>query len=299
MGVKRARKRNGSDTRPDRSHAFAVAVVTRRPHRFDLWLEYYRSLGAVHLFVAVEDSPDVLALCKEDPEYVSVAHAQTESNPYDSIIARQEAHVNWALEQCEAMRIGWLFHVDDDELLHLAKPWELILAEVPSSAACLVVRNVEAIPDHSSSDFSSISRFMTDEFSMLAYVNGKAAGRVGATVASGCHRFLGGEWHVPIEYAVVLHFESCPYSRWRDKFLHYASLQRRFSSIPFLFYLNSIKVCTTRTGDESALRSFWRRHKRFHYSGRSGIVTIRHLGLAAHGAARATTRGRAGMAAAG
>eukprot|EP00965_Chrysotila_dentata_P078879 2601002-Pleurochrysis_carterae.AAC.1 len=54
-----------------------------------------------------------------------------------------------------------------------------------------------------------------------------------------------------------------------------------------------------RAGDESALRSFWRRHKRFHYSGRSGIVTIRHLGLAAHGAARATTRGRAGMAAAG
>ena len=107
---------------------------------------------------------------------------------------------------------------------------------------------------------------------MLAYINGKAAGRVGACSQMGPHRFTGAarpgrpagpaaaspapacpepaplrlsapqpcaaqpltwrpahrlgtgvEWEAPLEAACVLHFESCPYTRWEQKFTHYAA----------------------------------------------------------------------------
>ena len=52
------------------------------------------------------------------------------------------------------------------------------------------------------------------------------------------------DWsHPPPALLQVLHFESCPYSRWRDKFMHYASLQKKMSTIPFPFYVESIDIC--------------------------------------------------------
>ena len=63
----------------------------------------------------------------------------------------------------------------------------------------MVLRNVEGVPDHFGSDFTSISRFMVDDDHYLAYINGKSAGRVGKAVASGPHRFTGEEWEVPLE----------------------------------------------------------------------------------------------------
>ena len=40
--------------------------------------------------------------------------------------------------------VDWLFPVDDDELLHFGEPWESVVARVPPSADCIVVRNLEA-----------------------------------------------------------------------------------------------------------------------------------------------------------
>merc|ERR1719476_154826 len=115
---------------------------------------------------------------------------------------------------------------------------------------------------------------------MLAYVNGKSAGRVGHVAAHGCHRFTGEEWDVPLELACILHFESCPYSRWRDKFLHYSTLQRLFHDIPFPFYVDSIKFCKAHRGDETKLRAFWRRRKQWYYGSHADdIQMIDHLGL--------------------
>jgi len=143
-----------------------------------------------------------------------------------------------------------------------------------------VVANVEAVPDHETSDFTTISRFCVDDDRFLCYVNGKSAGRVGSAEACGCHRFSGDEWGIPHESAMVLHFESCPYSRWRDKFMHYASLQKKISGIPFPFYVDAIHVCRQHGGDEAKLRAFWRRRKRFHYAAHpDSVKTVLHLGL--------------------
>ena len=304
-----------SRSRPKRAmgvmESFAIATVTRQPHKFGRWLEYYRRLGAVHVFLAVENTPEVIEYCLAHTDFVTVSATDMERNPYDSIIDRQVAHVNKALIACDELGIGWLFHVDDDELLHFVEPWESIVrqvwpspvddpsfrladakihthsfarltlvSQIPATADCLVIANVEAIPDHEGSDFTTISRFCMDDDLFLCYVNGKSAGRVGAAEACGCHRFTGEEWGVPHESAMVLHFESCPYSRWRDKFMHYASLQRKMSTIPFDFYVDSINICRKYPGDEHRLRAFWKRRKRFHYASHPDAVKIvLHPGL--------------------
>jgi len=273
-GRKAAKRSRASDT------SFAIATVTRNPHRFDRWLEYYRRLGAAHVFLAVEQTPEIVEYCAAHPHFVTVSETSAERNPYDSIIDRQVLHVDKALAACAERGIAWLFHVDDDELLHFVQPWESIVHKVPATADCLVIANVEAIPDHEGSDFTSISRFCVVDDHFLCYVNGKSAGRVGSAEACGCHRFSGEEWGIPHECAMVLHFESCPYSRWRDKFMHYASLQSKMSTIPFDFYLDSIRACRQHRGDEARLRAFWRRRKRFHYAAHhEAIKTVLHLGL--------------------
>lgn len=312
--------------------SFAIATVTRNPHRFGAWLDYYRRLGAAHVFLAVEQSPDVVAYCEAHAAgFVTLSVASEQSNPYFTLIDRQEAHVNAALAGCAVHGVDWLFHVDDDELLHFCEPWEEVARRVPRDADCLVLTNVEAVPDHAGSDFTTISRFFLDDDLFLCYVNGKAGGRVGSTAASGSHRFTGVEWLVPLESAMLMHFESCPYGRWRDKFMHYASLQRKMSDIPFRFYVDSILACrrvvaerrererrnersaaglrsSRRTGvarkmrlgsGEAALRGFWRRRKLLHYTAHPGaIVTVRHLALRDPAPGRVETRGgRGGRAA--
>ena len=44
----------------------------------------------------------------------------------------------------------------------------------------------------------------------------------------------------------MLHFESCPYTRWEEKFTHYAATttsNKNLKAIPFDFYVDSIKCC--------------------------------------------------------
>ena len=161
--------------------------MTRMPYRFEEWLRYYRALGTDHLFIAVEESPEVESLLAEAPwcDMVTTSRSKPEQNPYETVITRQERVMAWALGECERRGIPWLFHLDDDELLHFGQPWEETVAQVPPEATCLVVRNVEGVPDNDHSDFTTISRFAVGNetgWPMLAYINGKAAGRVGLTL---------------------------------------------------------------------------------------------------------------------
>ena len=177
---------------------FAVVTMTRMPYRFEEWLNYYRALGTDHLFIAVEESPEVESLLAEAPwcDMVTTSRSKPEQNPYETVITRQERVMAWALGECESRGIPWLFHLDDDELLHFGQPWEETVAQVPPEATCLVVRNVEGVPDNDHSDFTTISRFAVGNetgWPMLAYINGKAAGRVGACSEMGPHRFTGAD----------------------------------------------------------------------------------------------------------
>ena len=187
--------------------------MTRKPHDFKLWIACQKAIGATHLFLAVEESPDVVQACKK-PEFhnfVTLKPVAPSHNPYDTVIDRQERHIAWALDMCKKMQIDWLFHLDDDELLHFESSWESIAAKIPTHVDCLVINNVEAVPDDSTADFSCIRRFAVVQDAFLSYVNGKSAGRVGRAEQCGPHRFTGEEYLVSLEDAMILHFESCPF----------------------------------------------------------------------------------------
>ena len=161
-----------------------IALMTRQPHRFDWWLRYHRSLGVHHVFVHVEDSPELLPLLQADEfkDFVIIvatsgdegdgcsdvnvsdgaiascqlppsarmgncasaagldpsglaSHASvlTSTPPADySLMDRQERHVDRSLQLARQRGVDWLFHIDDDELLHFDVPFAtLVSAPLP------------------------------------------------------------------------------------------------------------------------------------------------------------------------
>ena len=101
--------------------------------------------------------------------------------------------------------------MDDDELLHFAEPFASLVARLPAEVSCVVLINVEATPKALAAEcvFTEVGVFT--QHNMLAYRNGKAAGRCAVANWHGPHRFTGESHVLPVEAACVLHFESCTY----------------------------------------------------------------------------------------
>ena len=53
---------------------------------------------------------------------------------------RQEAQVRRGLREAARDDVDWLFHIDDDELLHFADPFQALLSSVPPTAAQRALR---------------------------------------------------------------------------------------------------------------------------------------------------------------
>ena len=269
---------------PPRLIRVGIALMTREPHCFDWWLRYHRSLGIEHVYVHVEGSPALLSLLQSDEfaTFVTVVAANQgnqeggrlrESN-YFGLMERQERHVVRSTQLAKERGLDWLFHIDDDELLHFAVPMRTLVASAPLGTTCLALINAEAIPNAEvgACVFEEIDTFTLHR--MVAYRNGKAAGAVQAGARfSGPHRFTGPCYVPPVTEACVLHFESCTYEAWRDKFLRHVQHcdASRKNDIPFVFYRDSITCLQDcprerREEDEYQWRAFYRERKIAHYS---------------------------------
>merc|ERR1719326_1173981 len=108
-----------------------------------------------------------------------------------------------------------------------------------------------------------------------AYAQGKAALRVSDVSAHpyGPHswRYANGQFPPSTSLSgvfghplLLIHFESCPFSRWKDKYWELGNaLPEEIARIPFPFYRESIskmQCCKTRSDGEcsqSALEDFW------------------------------------------
>ena len=112
----------------------AITLMTRKPHRFDWWLRYHKSLGVCHVFIHVEDTPELLELLDSDEfrGFVTVTSGEDASpDNYYTLQQRQEAQVRRSLKLCRVQRIPWLLHIDDDEILHLDVPFSAIAHHAP------------------------------------------------------------------------------------------------------------------------------------------------------------------------
>ena len=218
------------------------------------WLRYHRSLGICHVFVHVEDTPELLPILESEEfaDFVTVTtgndgsistHDPNSQDNYYTLMQRQERQVRRSVQESRRMGIDWIFHVDDDELLYFDVPFSKIVDGLAPGVTCVVLVNIEAVPKNLSPEcvFEDIEVFT--QHKMLAYRNGKSAGKVDSADWHGPHRFTGSYHVVPVARACVLHFESCIYENWRNKFIKHRTIdEQKKKDIPFPFYRDSITL---------------------------------------------------------
>eukprot|EP00933_Yihiella_yeosuensis_P004410 TRINITY_DN108778_c0_g1_i1.p1 TRINITY_DN108778_c0_g1~~TRINITY_DN108778_c0_g1_i1.p1 ORF type:complete len:509 (-),score=70.77 TRINITY_DN108778_c0_g1_i1:90-1616(-) len=299
----------------------AIVMLSRHPAQLKRWLEYHLEHVKVdHVFIKVEDSPDILATVKKLPGKLQnqitlwgsepgdaaslVRQSYSSSRPkddYTTLQNRQREAMTRAKKASSQMGIDWLIHIDDDELLYVPSQRTVgeLLASMPSEYDQAYIPNVEAVYESSNAKdcFGEAKEVNLDIHYFQGYVNGKPALRVSSNAApAGPH-----QWRVPqtnYELAslhldrepfgaplMLIHYESCPFSRWQDKYFHLSNTSpSEVSKIPFIFYrqsINKMQRCRSADGSpnfnlagcsERDLRAFWesfKTRKNTHYSSES------------------------------
>jgi len=197
------------------------------------------------------------------PPFTPLQAKYTSKNERDYFeqMDRQAAHIANAIPLARAAGFTHLLHIDDDELVHCAAGAEAFMRELATSDPAkpdVHLSNVEALlplPD-CANPFTQARAFRHHPTKFCSYTNGKSVGLLAAPAlrSHGPHHFRcatgaggpdAGVTHcVAAGVAVILHFESATFAKWRTK---YVDLARRhgnspdiFSRVPFRFYRESL-----------------------------------------------------------
>mmetsp|Transcript_59903 Transcript_59903/g.128534 ORF Transcript_59903/g.128534 Transcript_59903/m.128534 type:complete len:510 (+) Transcript_59903:100-1629(+) len=278
----------------------AIVLLSRHPADMRRWLWYHLDyMGVEHVFMQVEDTPEFngtwAALPVAHRQAVTVWRAapdilqggeQRPADDYETLQKRQLRAMRRAKTAATALGIEWLVHIDDDELLYtpMHRPVGEVLASLPHGVDQAYIPNTEAVYTSPEvvSCFSQTTQANVNRYTFASYANGKSALRIAATgaVPAGPHMWRTADGlelpsaHLDSEPfgppLLVIHFESCPFARWEDKFWELGNTSpRKVAAIPFGFYRESIRRmqrCRSRSGQrapdkgpctEAALRRFW------------------------------------------
>ena len=186
----------------------AIVCLMRKPIDLPLWLEHHRKLGISKFYIRLEDSPGWKDYLESQYDVsFTLAESDKSGNNYETLQTRQKEYVNTCITRAIKDKIDWIFHIDADEFLKCAE-----------GAPC------------------------------TSYANGKGAGRVqeGLKLA-GPHLFMFNEetegkhvYEVPFDSLHVLHYDSCTFGGWGEKFLNLSKNNK--STIPFAYYTESMQV---------------------------------------------------------
>jgi hypothetical protein len=250
---------------PGAAYGVSVAVVSmvKSPANFETWLSHHhQTLGVQRFYIRVEDTPALEPLLSSPPwnTLVEATFSSANERDYFEQMDRQSAHIARAIPAARAAGFTHLLHIDDDELIHCAAGAPALMRELASadpSRPDLHLHNVEALlpSPNCANPFTQARAFRHHPTKYCSYTNGKSFGRLSAAGlrSHGPHHFrsaggAGGAQAnvthtIPAGVAVVLHFESATYAKWRTK---YIDLARRhgatpdvFSRVPFRFYRES------------------------------------------------------------
>lgn len=258
----------------------AIVMLSRHPADLKTWLLYHlRHVKVDHIFISAEDSPDVKIMMEEMPEDVQSkvtlwSHEQPKpphsaslislvdtrpSDDYTALQARQVTAMKRAKQLSEEMNIDWLIHIDDDELLYAPQHRTIgdLLASVSEDFQQAYIPNVEAVYSSSKVEncFAETNKVNLNGHTFQGYVNGKAAIRVSDKEAypAGPHQWRDSSSRAPPKSLhmdkepfgspfLVVHYESCPFSRWEDKYWELGNTSPdKIRHIPFAFYRQSIE----------------------------------------------------------
>jgi hypothetical protein len=241
----------------------AVVSMMRRPKDIDQWLEYHRAFGIVRFYIRLEDSEDLEEYLGNQNDITLDLGKSTGKDEYKEIQIRQCRMVDLALKKAEEDGIDWLIHIDCDELLD-GDIKEL--QKLSEKVRTIIMNNKEAvykdIPRENDLCFKAASfrDCASASSGCVSYVNGKAGGRVAEDVhCHGPHRFRSDrvDAEEKLVNITILHFESCDFNTYKQKFKHVAKEPK--SDIPFPYYNDS--VAAARKDDDSALENVFRKYR--------------------------------------
>jgi hypothetical protein len=263
-----------------------LATLTKGPADIESWLRFHLSqhgAGVDGVIFGAEDDATLGLLQDKAREFggakVKVLDRRVTSdalrNDYKSLQDRQLAFLAEAYKL--APEGAWMMHIDDDELLYVAKSGGRhrvaaeVLQEAPVYDLQVLVPNQEATYPSRAVDagetfkcFRETSLVDVVPQTFASYANGKPIVRItnkqraAQPVPLGPHLWGDGLSREPLAFwglgaafpdngspLYVLHFESCPFPQWRRKMdrlrttLESASQEQQ---IPFPFYRASIDV---------------------------------------------------------
>mmetsp|Transcript_61700 Transcript_61700/g.75652 ORF Transcript_61700/g.75652 Transcript_61700/m.75652 type:complete len:226 (-) Transcript_61700:7-684(-) len=161
-----------------------------------------------------------------------------------------------AKQACEEMRMDWLIHIDDDELLYAPQHRKIgdMLAAIPPVFLQAYLPNMEAVYNSAEvqSCFVQTDKVNVNRYTFQSYANGKSAVRVAGQVRPAGPHLWRDQLNQDLQSVhmdqepfgppiMVVHYESCPFSRWQDKFWELGNTSpEKVSQIPFPFYRKSI-----------------------------------------------------------
>ena len=264
--------------------------MTKRPANFETWLHYHRQVvGVCRFYLRVEDTP-WLERYLASPTWrdcVVATYAQCTLRDWVDQTQRQRAHVARSIMQARTDGMTHLLHIDDDELLYCAQGAATLrdaaIAAGPERCDLHSLTLEAIVPSESCADpfrEARVFRHCTADFCSYggdAYCTGKSIGvlRHPNLVMAGPHHFDCHSWDrggeadcaangpitksstkqlvLPTNVAVTVHFESCVYDKWLDKFTDYAWRLRTEGSSAIAkartfnaFYHESIHACAQR-----------------------------------------------------
>ena len=243
-----------------------IVSLQRKPPDVLNWIRYHRDVGITHFYIWLEDSDDLVPVLQQAARdygvqmYTEIGKVdRAAEDNYSDLMTRQKNFVNRMLEKGRKDGVDWLFHIDDDEVLHPRSDasWADVMKKVAPSCASVHMTNWEGFsPAQPAGAWLSDSgvRYMTSTCKHLyaAYTNGKSASRTTRGQTSwGPHHFSGGkECELSEADGVVLHHDSLamgpedlPPKTWVEKNLLRA--HSNMASIPFEAAKESVKAVTS------------------------------------------------------
>ena len=241
-----------------------VACMTKQPVSFERWLQYHsEALKVERFWLRIEDTPELETLLGSLAwkDKCSVSYHTKTTRSWVGQTERQADHVKVAIADARRRGLTHLLHIDDDELLYLPgglRAFQRELGRAPSgycnlhalTLEALVPRDEDALlclegEDSATCPFARCRAFRHRRSTFSAYGSsavaaGKSFGALScpslmpvsphhfsaSLFNSAANGHCAGTLILPCHLAVVLHFESCCFARWRLKFTDYARHHR-------------------------------------------------------------------------
>lgn len=236
----------------------SIVTTTRNSHQLNSWVTYHIKLGVDKIFIFVDDPNDktTINVCRSfpnhvvffvcTPSFIEQQRKVTNSSYFTSYstetMSRQIINVEYILHYKDYYNITWLFHIDTDEVIHLKNRDKYVKNSLDylesQEEYNIKLVNYELVPEHESygNCFLEGTYFKTDGYRYIAYANGKSCvhvQRLSKCAPIGVHDFSTDQTQYTSPDIVVLHFVSCNFSQFLQKYYDLGNFgDKWWSNIP-------------------------------------------------------------------